>query len=93
MADVVVVVDEGHGNKSNLVDLGDGRALVIDSVSAIRGLPERRERLGPHHFIPSRAITTAFNRLSSASESGEEWHRWSTGHRNAGPPGSTGVDL
>ena len=30
MVDVIPVVDEGLGNSSYLVDLGDGRALVID---------------------------------------------------------------
>jgi len=28
--DVVAIVDEGLGNSSYLVDLGDGRALAID---------------------------------------------------------------
>lgn len=31
MVDVVPVVDEGLGNSSYLVDLGDGRALVVDA--------------------------------------------------------------
>ena len=40
MADVVAVVDEGHGNTSYLEDLGDGRALVIDPVPPSGALPE-----------------------------------------------------
>jgi hydroxyacylglutathione hydrolase len=34
---VIPVVDEGLGNSAYLVDLGDGRALVVDA-----GLPARR---------------------------------------------------
>ena len=35
--DVIAVVDEGLGNSSYVVDLGDGRALVVDPVRHPRG--------------------------------------------------------
>jgi hydroxyacylglutathione hydrolase len=42
---VIPVVDEGLGNSSYLVDLGDGRALAVDpsrDLRALRGAAERR---------------------------------------------------
>jgi len=48
--EVVPVVDEGLGNSSYLVDLGDGRALVVDPSRELRAtrelLAKRRLRLG-----------------------------------------------
>jgi hydroxyacylglutathione hydrolase len=43
--DVVPLVDEGLGNSAYLVDLGDGRALVVDvsrDLRAVRGAAARR---------------------------------------------------
>ena len=47
MADAVVpIVDEGLGNSSYLVDLGDGRALAVDPSRDVRGLRAAADRLG-----------------------------------------------
>jgi glyoxylase-like metal-dependent hydrolase (beta-lactamase superfamily II)/rhodanese-related sulfurtransferase len=43
---VIPVVDEGLGNSSYLVDLGDGRALAIDASLDLRSLREQADRLG-----------------------------------------------
>lgn len=43
---VVPVVDEGLGNSSYLVDLGDGRALAIDASLDLRSLREQADRRG-----------------------------------------------
>ena len=45
MVDVMPLVDEGLGNSTYLVDLGDGRALAVDptrDLRALRALAERR---------------------------------------------------
>ena len=39
--DLVPIVDDGLGNSAYLVDLGDGRALAVDTTRDLRGL--RRE--------------------------------------------------
>lgn len=48
MADEILtaVVDEGLGNTSYLVDLGDGRALAVDASRDLRGLRAAAERRG-----------------------------------------------
>ena len=38
MVDVVTLVDEGLGNNDYLLDLGDGRALVVDPSRDLREL-------------------------------------------------------
>lgn len=43
---VVPVVDEGLGNSSYLVDLGDGRALVVDPPRDLRGVRAAAARRG-----------------------------------------------
>lgn len=43
---VVPVVDEGLGNSSYLVDLGDGRALVVDPPRDLRGVRVAAARRG-----------------------------------------------
>jgi hydroxyacylglutathione hydrolase len=48
---VVPVVDEGLGNTTWLVDLGDGRALVVDASRDLRGV---------HAAVRSRSLTVAF---------------------------------
>jgi len=48
---VVPVVDEGLGNSSYLVDLGDGRALVVDAGLDVRAVGATAER---------RRLTVAF---------------------------------
>ena len=35
--DLIPLVDEGLGNSAYLVDLGDGRALVVDVSRDLRG--------------------------------------------------------
>jgi len=53
MSEIHPLVDEGLGNSSYLVDLGDGRALVVDPVrdpSAYLELAERR-RLRVTHSV------------------------------------------
>jgi len=40
------VVDEGLGNSSYLVDLGDGRALAVDACLDLRGLRAEADRRG-----------------------------------------------
>lgn len=44
--DVVSLVDEGLGNSAYLVDLADGRALVVDISRDLRGLRAAAERRG-----------------------------------------------
>lgn len=39
-------VDEGFGNSSYLVDIGDGRALVIDPTRDVSGYVRAAERAG-----------------------------------------------
>jgi len=41
---IVLVVDEGLGNSSYLVDLGDGRALVVDASLDLRALRAEADR-------------------------------------------------
>jgi hydroxyacylglutathione hydrolase len=43
---VIPVVDEGLGNTSYVVDLGDGRALAVDASRDLRALREATERHG-----------------------------------------------
>lgn len=43
---VVPVVDEGLGNSTYLVDLGDGRALAVDASRDLRALREAADRRG-----------------------------------------------
>jgi hydroxyacylglutathione hydrolase len=43
---VIPVVDEGLGNSSYLVDLGDGRALAVDASLDLRALREQAGRRG-----------------------------------------------
>ncbi|WP_433003379.1 MBL fold metallo-hydrolase [Kribbella sp. CA-294648] len=43
---IVPVVDEGLGNSSYLVDLGDGRALAVDPCLDLRALRTHAERRG-----------------------------------------------
>jgi len=43
---VVPVVDEGLGNSAYLLDLGDGRALAVDSSRDLRALRAEAERRG-----------------------------------------------
>lgn len=43
---VIPVVDEGLGNSSYLVDLGDGRALAVDASRDLRELRRQAERGG-----------------------------------------------
>jgi glyoxylase-like metal-dependent hydrolase (beta-lactamase superfamily II)/rhodanese-related sulfurtransferase len=43
---VIPVVDEGLGNSSYLVDLGDGRALAVDASSDLRLLRDAAHRRG-----------------------------------------------
>lgn len=43
---VVPVVDEGLGNSTYLVDLGDGRALAVDASRDLRALREVADRRG-----------------------------------------------
>lgn len=42
--DVVAMVDEGLGNSTYLVDLGDGRALVVDASRDLRGVRRQAQR-------------------------------------------------
>lgn len=49
--DLVAVVDEGLGNSAYLVDLGDGRALVVDVSRDLRAV---------HAAADSRGLTVAF---------------------------------
>lgn len=43
---VPAIADEGLGNSSYLVDLGDGRALAVDACLDLRGLRAEAERRG-----------------------------------------------
>ncbi len=43
---VIPVVDEGLGNSTYLVDLGDGRALVVDAARDLRAVRAEAERAG-----------------------------------------------
>ena len=43
---VTPIVDQGLGNSSYLVDLGDGRALAVDACLDLRGLRAEAERRG-----------------------------------------------
>ncbi|MFF5209524.1 rhodanese-like domain-containing protein [Streptosporangium sp. NPDC000396] len=43
---VIPIVDEGLGNSSYLVDLGDGRALAVDACRDLRALRAEVERRG-----------------------------------------------
>lgn len=45
---VVPVVDEGLGNSTYLVDLGDGRALAVDASRDLRALRQAAEERGLH---------------------------------------------
>ncbi|MBY0291063.1 MAG: MBL fold metallo-hydrolase [Mycobacteriaceae bacterium] len=49
--DLVALVDEGLGNSAYLVDLGDGRALVVDVSRDLRGV---------HEAAAKRGLTIAF---------------------------------
>jgi hydroxyacylglutathione hydrolase len=44
--DLVPLVDEGLGNSAYLVDLGDGRALVVDVSRDLRAVHAAAARLG-----------------------------------------------
>ena len=44
--DVVPIVDEGLGNSTYLVDLGDGRALAVDASRDLRALRAAADRRG-----------------------------------------------
>jgi hydroxyacylglutathione hydrolase len=44
--DLVPLVDVGLGNSAYLVDLGDGRALVVDVSRDLRAVYEAANRLG-----------------------------------------------
>src|SRR5882672_4948066 len=44
--DVVTLVDEGLGNTTYLVDLGDGRALAVDASRDLRALRAAAARRG-----------------------------------------------
>lgn len=44
--DLVALVDEGLGNSAYLVDLGDGRALVVDVSRDLRGVYEAAAKRG-----------------------------------------------
>jgi hydroxyacylglutathione hydrolase len=46
MSDVVPLVDEGLGNSAYLVDLGDGRALVVDVSLDLREVGRAAQRRG-----------------------------------------------
>ncbi|HET6875286.1 MAG TPA: MBL fold metallo-hydrolase, partial [Acidimicrobiales bacterium] len=46
MTVIVPIVDEGLGNSSYVVDLGDGRALVLDPERDPRPYLEAAERMG-----------------------------------------------
>ena len=43
---VTAIADEGLGNSSYLVDLGDSRALAVDACLDLRGLRAEAERRG-----------------------------------------------
>lgn len=43
---VIPIVDQGLGNSSYLVDLGDGRALAVDACLDLRGLRAEAEQRG-----------------------------------------------
>lgn len=45
-SDLIPLVDEGLGNSSYLVDLGDGRALAVDASRDLRALREAASRRG-----------------------------------------------
>lgn len=47
---VMGLVDEGLGNSTYLVDLGDGRALVVDASRDLRAVRAAAAR--PHHPRP-----------------------------------------
>ncbi len=49
--DLIPLVDEGLGNSAYLVDLGDGRALVVDVSRDLRGV---------HAAASQRGLTVAF---------------------------------
>ena len=49
--DLVPLVDEGLGNSAYLVDLGDGRALVVDVSRDLRAV---------HEAAAKRGLTVAF---------------------------------
>ncbi|WP_427136455.1 MBL fold metallo-hydrolase [Pseudarthrobacter sp. S9] len=44
--DLIPVIDEGLGNSTYILDLGDGRALVMDPERDIRGVRAQARRLG-----------------------------------------------
>lgn len=44
--DLIPLVDEGFGNSSYLVDLGDGRALAVDASRDLRALRRAADRRG-----------------------------------------------
>jgi len=46
VVDVIPLVDEGLGNSAYLVDLADGRALVVDASRDLRGLRAAAQRRG-----------------------------------------------
>lgn len=46
MVQVVPLVDSGLGNSSHLVDLGDGRALVVDASRDLRAVDAAAQRCG-----------------------------------------------
>jgi hypothetical protein len=43
---IIPVVDDGLGNSSYVVDLGDGRALAVDASLDLRALRTEAERRG-----------------------------------------------
>ncbi len=60
--DLVPMVDEGLGNSANLVDLGDGPALVVDVSRDLRAVHEAADKRGvsllirPARRFPLRCI-------------------------------------
>ena len=44
--DLVPLIDEGLGNSAYLVDLGDGRALVVDVSRDLRGVHAAASKRG-----------------------------------------------
>ena len=79
--DLVPLLDEGLGNSAYLVDLGDGRALVVDVSLDLRaaqqaGCPRRRPRSTPadgrRRFWQSPSVRTVAGKASAPAQCADQ---------------------
>jgi glyoxylase-like metal-dependent hydrolase (beta-lactamase superfamily II) len=85
---VIPLVDEGLGNSSYLVDLGDGRALAVDPSRDLRALRMAAQRQGLRIGFVAETHLHADFRLARASSTRRRCRsrrrRWPPVHHDDG---------